>query len=65
MRESLSDKLSEKLDCNQRFVSHTMQRQFAESALKIRLVDITQRLAKLDETNRRVVDVADETYKLY
>lgn len=58
LRESLSDKLSEKLDSNQRFVSHTMQRQFAESA-KI-IGDITQRLAKLDETNRRVVDVADE-----
>lgn len=58
LREALSDKLSEKLDSNQRYMSSTMQRQFAESA-KI-ISEITQKLTKLDETNRRVVDVADE-----
>ncbi len=58
LKDTLSDKLNEKLDSNQRFMSATMQRQFTESA-KI-ISDITQRLTKLDETNKRVVDVADE-----
>ncbi len=58
LRESLTEKLGERLDRNHQFVSSTMQRQFAESA-KI-IGDITQRLTKLDETNKRVVDVADE-----
>lgn len=58
LKESLTDRLSDRLDRNQQFVSHTMQKQFAESA-KI-ISDISQRLTKLDETNRRVVDVADE-----
>jgi DNA recombination protein RmuC len=35
-----------------------MQKQLSESAKLV--ADVTQRLAKLDETNRRVVDVADE-----
>ena len=35
-----------------------MQKQLTESAKLV--ADVTQRLAKLDETNRRVVDVADE-----
>lgn len=58
LRESLTEKLGERLDRNHQFVSSTMQKQFAESA-KI-IGDITQRLTKLDETNKRVVDVADE-----
>lgn len=36
----------------------SMQKQLGESAKLV--ADVTQRLAKLDETNRRVVDVADE-----
>jgi DNA recombination protein RmuC len=36
----------------------SMQKQLSESAKLV--ADVTQRLAKLDETNRRVVDVADE-----
>lgn len=58
LKETLTERLNDKLDRNQQLVSHTMQKQFAESA-KI-ITDVTQRLAKLDETNRRVVDVADE-----
>ncbi|HEX6462327.1 MAG TPA: DNA recombination protein RmuC [Candidatus Saccharimonadales bacterium] len=58
LRESLTEKLGDRLDRNHQFVSSTMQKQFAESA-KI-IGDITQRLTKLDETNKRVVDVADE-----
>lgn len=58
LKDSLTDKLSERLDRNHQFVSTTMQKQFAESA-KI-IGDITQRLTKLDETNQRVVNVADD-----
>lgn len=58
LKDTLTERLSDKLDSNQRYVSQTMQKQFSESA-KI-IGDITQRLTKLDETNRRVVDVADE-----
>jgi DNA recombination protein RmuC len=36
----------------------SMQKQLSESAKLVS--DVTQRLAKLDETNKRVVDVADE-----
>jgi len=36
----------------------SVQKQLGESAKLV--ADVTQRLAKLDETNRRVVDVADE-----
>lgn len=39
-------------------VQTSVQKQLTESAKLI--TDVTQRLAKLDETNRRVVDVADE-----
>ncbi|MBL8159370.1 DNA recombination protein RmuC [Candidatus Saccharibacteria bacterium] len=58
LKDSLTDKLSLKMDQNQQFVSQTMQRQFQQSARII--ADISTRLSKLDETNRRVVDVADE-----
>ncbi|HEU4715828.1 MAG TPA: DNA recombination protein RmuC [Candidatus Saccharimonadales bacterium] len=54
LQQSMGDKL-ERGNAN---VQTSLQKQLTESA---RLVaDVTQRLAKLDETNRRVVDVADE-----
>jgi DNA recombination protein RmuC len=62
LKESLNDKIGEKLDKSQKHMSDSMQRQFAESSKIIR--DVTQRLAKLDETNKRVVDVADELKSL-
>lgn len=58
LKDSLNDKISDKLDKNQKHISESIQRQFAQSA-KI-ITDITGRLTKLDETNKRVVDVADE-----
>lgn len=58
LKESLNDKISDKLDKSQQHMSESIHRQFGQSA-KI-IAEITQRLAKLDETNRRVVDVADE-----
>lgn len=54
MQESMGDKL-ERSNLN---VQQSVQRQLTESAKLV--ADVTQRLAKLDETNRRVVDVADE-----
>jgi DNA recombination protein RmuC len=39
-------------------MQQSMHRQLSESAKLV--ADVTQRLAKLDETNRRVIDVADE-----
>jgi DNA recombination protein RmuC len=57
-RETISERVGEKLERNQQFMHESLQRQSAQST-KI-ITDITQRLAKLDETNRRVVDVAEE-----
>ncbi len=54
----LQQALGDKLERNAQSMQTSMQKQLSESA---RLVaDVTQRLTKLDETNRRVVDVADE-----
>lgn len=50
--------LGEKLDRSAATMQTSVQKQLSES---MKLVgDVSQRLAKLDETNRRVVDVADE-----
>jgi DNA recombination protein RmuC len=54
----LQSALGERLDKNNSSMQQSMQKQLSESAKLIS--DVTQRLAKLDETNRRVVDVADE-----
>lgn len=54
----LNESVSDKLERNSTQVQNSVQKQLSESA-KI-VADVTQRLAKLDETNRRVVDVADE-----
>lgn len=54
LQQNMGDKLDRSTDVTQTAV----QRQLTESAKLI--TDVTQRLAKLDETNRRVVDVADE-----
>lgn len=55
---SMREHVGNKVEQSNTAVQHSMQRQLSESA---RLVsDVSRRLAKLDETNRRVVDVADE-----
>jgi DNA recombination protein RmuC len=55
---NLQQTVGNKLDSNNTTMQTSMQKQLSESA---RLVsDVTQRLAKLDETNRQVVDVANE-----
>ena len=58
LQEKLSSQLDTKLDKNQ----ESMTRQLAASAKLVS--DVTERLTKLDETNKRVVDVADELRSL-
>lgn len=54
----LQQSMGDKLERNNMTMQTSMQKQLSESAKLV--ADVTQRLAKLDETNRRVVDVADE-----
>jgi DNA recombination protein RmuC len=58
LKTSLNENINQKLQQSQVQLNDNIQRQFAQSA-KI-IADVTGRLTKLDETNRRVVDVADE-----
>jgi DNA recombination protein RmuC len=54
----LQNNLGDKLERNAIHMQTSLQKQLTES---VKLVnDVSQRLTKLDETNRRVVDVADE-----
>ena len=55
---NLQQAMGDKLERNNTVMQTSMQKQLSESAKLV--ADVTQRLAKLDETNRRVVDVADE-----
>ena len=55
---NLQTSLSDRLERNATNMQGAMQRQLTESGKLVS--DVTQRLAKLDETNRRVIDVADE-----
>jgi len=54
----LRDGLQKTVDTRLEHSHSSMQRQLSQSAKLV--ADVTQRLAKLDETNQRVVDVADE-----
>ena len=54
----LQQSMSTSLERSNTNVQQSVQKQLSQSAKLI--ADVTQRLAKLDETNRRVVDVADE-----
>lgn len=54
----LQQNMGDKLERNSTAMQTSVQKQLGESAKLV--ADVTQRLAKLDETNRRVVDVADE-----
>lgn len=55
---ALQQNMGEKMERNNAAMQTSMQKQLSESAKLVG--DVTQRLTKLDETNRRVVDVADE-----
>jgi DNA recombination protein RmuC len=54
----LQQSMGDRLERNNVAMQTSMQQQLGQSAKLV--ADVTQRLAKLDETNRRVVDVADE-----
>ena len=55
---SLNEKVSEKLERNNIQIQNSVQKQLSEST---KIVDeVSRRLTKLDETNKRVVDVASE-----
>ena len=58
LRDGLKSHLTDRLDKNQELMRDSIMKQFTESTKLI--TDVTERLTKLDETNRRVVDVADE-----
>src|SRR5688500_15855755 len=62
LRESLQTTMGDKLDKNQALMRDTLTKQLSESAKLI--ADVTNRLAKLDETNRQVKDVADDLRSL-
>lgn len=55
---ALQQVIGDKLERNNLSMQTSMQKQLSESAKLVN--DVASRLAKLDETNRRVVDVADE-----
>lgn len=55
---TLQQNMGDKLERGNLAMQTSVQKQLGESAKLV--ADVTQRLAKLDETNRRVVDVADE-----
>lgn len=58
LQDSLKQQIDMKLDKSQ----ESMTRQLAQSAKLVK--DVTERLTKLDDTNKRVVDVADELKQL-
>ncbi len=54
----LQQTMGDKIERNALSMQTSVQKQLGESAKLV--ADVTQRLTKLDETNKRVVDVADE-----
>lgn len=58
LKDNLGTQINDRLDRNNEMMQKSIMEQFKEST-KI-VSDVTQRLTKLDETNKRVVDVADE-----
>jgi DNA recombination protein RmuC len=58
LKDGLQHQLTERLDKNQELMRDSIQKQFSASSKLI--ADVTERLTKLDETNKRVVNVADE-----
>jgi DNA recombination protein RmuC len=58
LKDGLQHQISDRMDKNQELMRDSIQKQFAASSKLI--TDVTERLTKLDETNKRVVNVADE-----
>lgn len=62
LKDGLQVQMTDRFDKNQAMMRESLQKQFSESS-KI-IADVSTRLTKLDETNKRVVDVADELKSL-
>jgi DNA recombination protein RmuC len=58
LRQGMQTQISERLDKNQEMMRESIQRQFAASS-KI-ITEVTEKLTKMEDTNKRVVDVATE-----
>ncbi len=58
MRDSLSDKLTDRLDKNQDMMLRSLQKQFAQSSHLI--TSVTKNLTEIKESNKQVVSVTDE-----
>lgn len=58
LKDGLNTQITERLDKNQEMMRESIMKQFSASSKLI--ADVTERLTKLDETNKRVVNVADE-----
>lgn len=57
-KEGLQNQITDRMDKNQEMMRESMTKQFSASSKLI--TDVTERLTKLDETNNRVINVADE-----
>ncbi len=57
-KDGLQSQLTDRLDKNQELMRESIMKQFTTSSKLI--TDVTERLTKLDETNKRVVNIADE-----
>lgn len=62
LKDGLKAQITDKMDKNNAMMLGSIQKQFKESSKLV--TDVTERLTKLDETNKRVVDVADELKSL-
>jgi DNA recombination protein RmuC len=58
LKDGLQSTVSDRLEKSQTMMQDSMQKQLGESAKLI--ADVTQKLTRLDETNRRVMDVTSE-----
>ncbi len=58
LKDGLNTQITERMDKNQELMRESIMKQFTASSRLI--TEVTERLTKLDETNKRVVNVADE-----
>ncbi len=58
LKDGLQSQITDRMDKNQQMMRESIQKQFSDSSKLI--TDVTERLTKLDETNKRVINVADE-----
>jgi DNA recombination protein RmuC len=58
LKDGLQSQITDRLDKNQEMIRDSITKQFSQSSKLIS--EVTERLTKLDDTNKRVVDVADE-----